>query len=100
MLKFGRTQTAFYDAFEQAAGLIVQAAQLLSQYLEDPEGRHQHAEEIRRLEHEVDDIVHQTMGRFHQSFLTPLDRGDIRRLIAGLDDVIDSANVAVCRIRL
>lgn len=100
MFKFGRTQNEFYDSFERAAGLIVKAAQLLSQYLEAPESYPQHAEEIRRLEHEVDDIVHQTMGRLHQSFLTPLDRGDIRRLIGGLDDVIDSANAAVTRMRL
>ncbi len=100
MLKFGRTQTAFYDAFERATALIVQSAELLVQYLDNPPAHGQHVDEIRRLEHEVDGIVHDTMARLHQSFLTPLDRGDIRRLVNSLDSVLDSINAAVGRIRL
>ena len=41
------------------------------------------------VEHEADGICQQAMELLHTSFITPIDRGDIHRLAARLDDILD-----------
>src|SRR6185503_8103422 len=47
-----------------------------------------------------DDITHRTMELLHQTFLTPIDRGDIHRLISRLDDVLDLVDSTAERVWL
>jgi uncharacterized protein len=100
MFKFTPNRTEFFGFFEQAAELTVQAARIFNDLMGNFEAVRERAEEIHALEHQVDDIVHRTMALLHHSFITPLDRGDIRQLIHGLDNIIDSINAAVSRIHL
>lgn len=100
MFKFIPTNTRFYDLFEQTADLLVQASEHFRDFLDNFSSPQQHAEEIKRLEQAADELVHQTMTLLHQSFITPFERGDIRRLIQGLDNVLDCLNAACSRIAL
>ncbi|HMI87074.1 MAG TPA: DUF47 family protein [Polyangiaceae bacterium] len=79
----------FYDAFERHAGCVVEAARRLATIFTDIERAGVLAEEIRDLEHEGDQITHDTVARLHRTWITPLDSFDIRRLITALDDVLD-----------
>jgi predicted phosphate transport protein (TIGR00153 family) len=79
----------FYDAFDQQAQCLVDAAKLLSQIFAHIEEAGDLAQRIRDLEHKGDKITHDTIARLHKTWITPLDSSDIRNLISALDDVLD-----------
>ena len=79
----------FYDAFDQQAQCLVDAAKLLSQMFAHIEEAGELAQRIRDLEHKGDKITHETIARLHKTWITPLDSSDIRNLITALDDVLD-----------
>ena len=79
----------FFDLFEEAAGNIVRAADLLERLLRDyPEAR-ELAREILTCEHEGDRITHDVIHALNSSFVTPIDREDILQLTSALDDIVD-----------
>ncbi len=45
--------------------------------------------ELKALEHEGDDITRQVFEALNSSFITPLDREDIRSVAVDLDDILD-----------
>lgn len=100
MFKLTPTNTRFYDFFDLATGILVQAAEHFSKSLENFGNAAQLAQEIKTYEHQGDEIAHETMALLHQSFITPLERSDIRRLIVTLDDVLDALDDAAQRIAL
>jgi uncharacterized protein Yka (UPF0111/DUF47 family) len=80
----------FFDLFTGVAERTVAAAALLKQMLEsDPVRRGPLVDQIKRLEHEADDLTHEVVTRLDRTFITPLDREDIHELAGHLDDVID-----------
>ena len=46
-------------------------------------------DQIKRLEHQADQVTHEVVTRLDRVFITPLDREDIHLLASRLDDVID-----------
>jgi predicted phosphate transport protein (TIGR00153 family) len=48
--------------------------------------------EITRRENEADEITREVMTALRKTFITPLDRGDIKDLITSMDDSIDQMN--------
>jgi predicted phosphate transport protein (TIGR00153 family) len=48
-----------------------------------------HAEALRDLEHQADEVTHRITRELNHSFITPFDRDDIYALASALDDVID-----------
>jgi len=80
----------FFDLFTGVAERTVEAAGLLKQMLEsDPARRGHLVDQIKRLEHEADELTHEVVTRLDRTFITPLDREDIHELAGRLDDVID-----------
>jgi predicted phosphate transport protein (TIGR00153 family) len=79
---------------------MVRAAERFHAFLANFEHPERHADEIKRLEHEADETTHEAMELLHSSFITPIERGDIRRLIERLDDVLDFMDDAARRIVL
>jgi len=57
--------------------------------------RHPAIGEIRDLEHECDQIVHDIMVKLNKTFVTPIDREDIQLLSKKMDDLVDSVH-ALC----
>jgi predicted phosphate transport protein (TIGR00153 family) len=100
MFRLTPAKTEFYDHFDRAAELIVQAAGRFRESLEDFHGLPRSAEALKGLEHQLDEVVHQVMTLLHNSFITPLERGDIRRLVQGLDSILDGINAASSRMAL
>lgn len=81
----------FYSLFVDVATANVAAAEELRKLFEaPPERRKIHIETIKRLEHQADDITHEIANRIDKTFITPLDREDIHRLAAALDDLMDA----------
>ena len=79
----------FFDLFEEAAGNIVRAADLLDQMLGSYPERAELARDILICEQEGDRITHDIIQRLNQTFVTPIDREDIYQLASALDDVVD-----------
>ena len=79
----------FFDLFEEAAGNIVRAADLLDQMLGSYPERASLARDILLCEQEGDRITHAIIQRLNQTFVTPIDREDIYELASGLDDIVD-----------
>src|SRR6476661_4579904 len=79
----------FFDLFEEAAGNIVRAADLLDQMLGSYPERADLAREILICEQDGDRITHDIIQRLNQTFVTPIDREDIYELASSLDDVVD-----------
>lgn len=92
------TKTKFFDLFDRSAGLLVETASQFHDLLAHPEAMKAHAEAIRHLEHRADDVTHEAIKLLHASFITPIERNDIRRLINRLDDIIDDIDDAAVRL--
>jgi uncharacterized protein Yka (UPF0111/DUF47 family) len=56
--------------------------------------------EVNAREDEADEITREVLTALRRSFITPLDRGDIKDLITSMDDAIDQMNKTVKVIRL
>jgi uncharacterized protein len=79
----------FFDLFEEAAGNIVRAADLLDQMLGNYPERADLARDILICEQEGDRITHDIIQRLNHTFVTPIDREDIYELASALDDIVD-----------
>src|SRR5216110_533070 len=58
------------------------------------------ADRVKTVEHEGDEITHAVIERLHQTFITPIDRDDMHRLISRMDDVLDLIEASSERIWL
>src|ERR1035441_4674637 len=90
----------FFDLFDALAVQIVEAAKEFKELVSHVNERESRSRNIKAIEHKGDDITHQTMDLLHQTFITPLDRDDIHKLISRLDDVLDFIDAASARINL
>ena len=79
----------FFHLFDAHAQTIVQGAQALRDLLRGNVGIPEACERIVRHENDADDIARTVLISLRRSFITPLDRGDIKDLISLLDDSID-----------
>ena len=84
----------FFDLFEEAAGNIVRAADLLDQLLRNWPDNRELGREILLAEQEGDKITHTIIQRLNSTFVTPIDREDIYNLATQMDDIVDFAEEA------
>jgi uncharacterized protein len=82
-------QRMFFPLFERHAELIEQAGILLHEMLNNGSGAQQRCEAIGALESTADDVTREVLLGVRGSFITPIDRIDIRHLISRMDDTID-----------
>jgi uncharacterized protein len=79
----------FFDLFERHAERTREAAAELLVMTREGTDLERRAERVKQVEHQGDEITHAVIERLHQTFVTPMDRDDIHRLISRLDDVLD-----------
>jgi len=78
--------------------IICEAARLLLQGVKAGNTRlAEVAKDIKTLEHQGDELIHELFTRLNQTFITPLDPEDIHSLSTRLDDVLDGIEDAVHR---
>jgi len=83
-------QEKFFASFLNQARLIAEASKLLFETVKQGNSHlARTAARIQQLEHEGDEIIHETFTRLNQTFITPLDPEDIHSLSSRLDDVLD-----------
>lgn len=88
----------FFDCFEKAAQNALHSAELLANCAKQNSfGDFQRVAAISEAEHVGDKITHDTLDRLEQTYITPIDRDDIHRLITRLDDVVDTIDAIAQR---
>ena len=89
---FGRLlprEGRFFDLFNAHAAQVVRAAHELKALMEEFDKRDEHARMIDEAEHAADRITAETIRLLHKSFITPIDRDHIHRLVNAMDDTCD-----------
>ena len=90
----------FFGYFEEAANIMVAAAETLEKMLDDFGHAEVYRKQISDLEHKGDTVIHKVMDKLNRTFVTPLDPEDIRGIASHLDDVIDYIQAASERLVL
>lgn len=90
----------FFDQFDTLTDQIVEGVGILRQMMAEGDRLDEYAERLHECEHRADETVHTALAHLHRTFVTPLDRGDIHRLVVRLDDIIDLATAAGSRLAL
>ncbi len=100
---FGRflpRETSFFDFFEEHAALTVEGAKEFLSLVSTGANIETKARRIHDIEHETDVITHRCVETLHKTFITPIDRDNIHRLITRMDDIMDFVEAASERIAL
>jgi predicted phosphate transport protein (TIGR00153 family) len=100
---FGRflpRETSFFDFFEQHAALTIEGTKEFLSMVTTGASIAAKCRRIRDIEHETDTITHRCVEALHKTFITPIDRDSIHRLITKMDDVMDCVEAAAERIEL
>jgi uncharacterized protein len=90
----------FFDHFRDSAANAAEVTAVLAQVVENGPDRERNVRLLRDLEHRGDEITHRIFSALNSTFVTPLDREDIRFLAAELDDLVDDAEEAGKRLLL
>jgi uncharacterized protein len=90
--KFLPREGNFFEMFNQHADRIVEAARAFSSLVtnySDPHLREQYNRDVDNAERAADRVTHDVNKMLHQTFITPIDREQIHKLINTMDDVAD-----------
>ena len=100
---FGRflpRETSFFDFFEQHASLTIEGTKEFLNMVNTGANIATKCRRISDIEHETDTITHRCVEALHKTFITPIDRDSIHRLITRMDDIMDYVEAAAERIEL
>ncbi len=99
-LKLLPREENFLVQFNRTAEIIVEAAKALDSLASDFTDVEVKVGNIKHLEHEGDQVTHQTFALLSRTWITPIDREDIHDLTKQLDDVLDLIDAAAARLVL
>jgi predicted phosphate transport protein (TIGR00153 family) len=91
---------SFFAYFEQQGRKTVEGCRAFLEMVENPTDLDHRAERVMQIEHECDEITHAVVASLHKTFITPIDRNDIYRLITKMDDIMDMVEAAADRLAL
>lgn len=95
--RFMPKEGKFFTLFNQHASLMTAAAKDLVVLFQDIENAEVHILSIREKEKKADRLTYETVDLLHKTFITPLDRDVMLKLVTSLDDVLDMMeDVAEC----
>ncbi|MBK9386911.1 MAG: DUF47 family protein [Planctomycetes bacterium] len=81
----------FYDMLEELGRLSHEAAVALARFQDLPAAEVR--DNVQQIEHAADDVVRRMEQALAKTFVTPIDREDLHRLTAEIDDIVDLANL-------
>ena len=98
-------ETSFFDFFDEHAAVLVRATDEFLAFvsqprLPEPGMARCKVDVIKEMEHEADAITHRCIAALRRTFITPIDRDEIHRLIRRLDDIMDELDSAADRLAL
>lgn len=79
----------FFDLFNQHAALCVKGAQEMVGLMTNFDNLENRTHAVESIEKQADKITYACVDLLHKTFITPLDRDDIHKLITSMDDILD-----------
>jgi hypothetical protein len=95
-----RRDLAFFSILEMQAKYAFDAATVFHDLVTDFDHISDHTKKVDVIEHEADQLTHQLGNKMDASFITPLDKEDLRDLSQALDDITDCIEAAAARAEL
>jgi len=89
---FGRlmpSEGKFFELFNQHAELCVKGAKEMVALMTNFDDLENRVHAIEGIEKQADKVTYNTIELLHKTFITPLDRDDIHKLITRMDDILD-----------
>ncbi|MBN3766934.1 DUF47 family protein [Burkholderia sp. Ac-20365] len=89
---FGRfmpTEGKFFEIFNAHAKHIVAGSRELELLIDNLGDAEIHKQNVQTAEKAADKLTHETIDLLHKTFITPLDRDEIHKLITTMDDILD-----------
>jgi hypothetical protein len=89
---FGRLmpqEGKFFDLFNQHAALCVKGAHEMVGLMTNFDDLEIRTHAVESIEREADKITYACVDMLHKTFITPIDRDDIHKLITRMDDILD-----------
>src|SRR3954447_18045563 len=99
-MRFLPRETSYFDQFEQEGRKTVEGCRAFLDLVDNLADAPARCRAIKQIEEECDAITHAVVASLHKTFITPVDRNDIYRLITKMDDVMDLVDAAAERIAL
>jgi predicted phosphate transport protein (TIGR00153 family) len=99
-MRFLPNDESFFDQFEKHGRRTVDGCRALLELVTTPGDMVSRAKAISEIESDCDRITHAVVAQLHKTFITPLDRNDIHRLITKMDDVMDYVEAGAERLAL
>jgi predicted phosphate transport protein (TIGR00153 family) len=99
-MRFLPKDESFFDQFEKHGRRTVDGCRALLEMVTTPGDVVSRAKTISEIESDCDRITHAVVAQLHTTFITPLDRNDIHRLITKMDDVMDYVEAGAERLAL
>ncbi len=99
---FGRLlprEGKFFEFFNAHAACLVETSHVLVQLVTDLHQACKYNTTIQNNEKRADTLTNDTIDLLHKTFITPLDRDDIHKLISTMDDILDlieDVSTAIC----
>ena len=90
----------FFDILEKESENVARGAHKLEESIKSFDRMDEKRKEMKDIEHEGDEIVHEIYERVNKSFITPIDQEDITKLASLYDDVLDFIYAVINRIVL
>jgi len=91
---------SFFAHFEHQGKKTVEGCRAFLEMVEQSTNLEARADRVKQIEHECDEITHAVVAGLHKTFITPIDRNDIYRLITKMDDIMDFVEAAADRLAL
>ena len=89
---FGRlmpTEGKFFEYFIQHGELCVKGGKEMVALMTNFDDLEHRVHAIESIEKEADKVTYAALDLLHKTFITPLDRDDIHKLITRMDDILD-----------
>jgi len=88
----------FYDMIEKESENVIVGVDALVEMLEDYHKIDGKRENIKKIENDGDKMVHDIFAELNKTFITPIDREDISKLVSSLDDILDNLEAVAERL--
>lgn len=98
MVRLIPKDNSFFQMFSVMSENLIAGASTLVDLFANYQDVERKIDQVRRIEHEGDELTHAILTKLNQTFITPFDREDIHQLASKLDDVLDFINAASARI--
>jgi len=90
----------FFDYFEILSNKIVEGGSFFLEMTRNHNYSEARVSRLKEIEHEADGIAHKTYERMHTTFLTPIDREDIYKLVNKMDNILDAIESTAVRLHM